>query len=132
MKRLILTLMTVSLLFVYTDGFAAGSGFDYWIKALSNKLRNLSSESADNNRTSVVGVKGAKDSESEELYWKDSPQSQSEEVEALEKAVAAASEGKSELAIKELEAFLEKYPDSALASDAEQGLRLLKDKESGG
>ena len=79
--------------------------------------------------SNVVGLRGSKqESGSKELYWKDKPGATpvtTDEVKSLRAAVDLARAGKNVEATADLKAFLDKYPKSALRSDAEDTLKLL-------
>jgi TolA-binding protein len=81
--------------------------------------------------TNVIGLRGSKQEPlSKQLYWKgktgNSPVS-ADEVKAFRAAIDQARAGKKAEASAALKSFLDKYPKSALKSDAENTLKLLSE-----
>lgn len=79
--------------------------------------------------TNVIGLRGSKQEPlSKQLYWKGEkgPEAVSpEEVKVFRAAVEQANTGQTAEAVPALKAFVDKYPQSPLKSDAEEALRVL-------
>lgn len=118
-------LLSAVFLIAATAGFAAEKKtLSYWIKNTGSKLESVSKKKKD---TAVAGVKGAPEKATDELYWKgEKPDVNEEEIDALESAVELANKGETAAAVKELEAFVAKYPKSPLTPDAKEGIKMLK------
>ncbi|OGQ57565.1 MAG: hypothetical protein A3J24_01065 [Deltaproteobacteria bacterium RIFCSPLOWO2_02_FULL_53_8] len=124
MRKSIILLTAVFLIATATSYAAEKNTLSFWIKNTGSKLESVSKKKKD---SAVAGVKGAPEKAPDELYWKGAkPDVNEEEVAALESAVERANKGESAAAIKELEAFIAKYPKSPLLADAQEGLKMLK------
>jgi len=123
--RKTIVLLTAALFITSATGFAAEkNSLSFWVKNTGSKLQSVSKK---NKNTAVAGVKGAAEKADDDLYWKGKkPDVDEEEIDALEAAVELVSKGDLDAAIKELEAFIAKYPDGALTPDAKEGLKALK------
>ncbi len=126
--------IAVAAAFILTMAFTVdsygASSLSSWLKRITYKIKVISgSDNSSTKRNAVAGVKGTEAENKEELYWK-SVQVEDAEKTLMNEAIALAEEGKNELAIKKLEEFVEKYPESALIEDAKAGLLAMKD--SGG
>ncbi len=75
--------------------------------------------------TAVGGVRGADDEKTDDLYWSGKDTVKKEELESFKSAVGSIEKGEDEKAKKEIEMFLIKYPNSALAKDAMELLNIL-------
>lgn len=118
-------LLTAVFLIAASTGFAAEKNtLSFWIKNTGSKLESVSKKSKN---SAVAGVKGAPEKATDELYWKgEKPTVNEDEIDALESAVERVNKGDTAGAIKELEAFIVKYPKSPLMPDAQAGLEMLK------
>jgi len=123
--RKTIALFTAALLLTSAPGFAAEkNSLSFWVKNTGSKLQSVSKK---NKNTAVAGVKGAAEKAPDDLYWKGvKPDVTEDEIDALESVVEHVTKGETDAAIKELEAFIAKYPDSALTPDAREGLTALK------
>ncbi len=133
MRKIMMLLVIVSL----SAGGAvyAGDNGGFW-ETLLKKINKLSSRSVSQETpTSVVGVRGAQDKDSDSLYWKGKAEKpvkgkeatvSEKEVAEFKKAVQMAAEGQKEAARKAFKEFMVTYPDSRLIEDAEKALKRLK------
>lgn len=123
--RKTIILLTAALFITSATGFAAEkNSLSFWVKNTGSKLQSVSKK---NQNTAVAGVKGAAEKAPDDLYWKGGkPDVAEEEIDALESAVEHVNKGETEAAIKELEAFIARYPDGALTPDAREGLKVLQ------
>ena len=77
---------------------------------------------------SVVGVRGAEQKSGADLYWKNPETEQTPdpaEIKLFRTAVDSALAGKSDDAVKSLQAFKEKYPKSPLVPEVDNALQKL-------
>lgn len=105
------------------------SGLASWLRNMRQKLDIVNPRKTLPVTTGVAGVRGAKKQEDAKLYWKgkrSDDQVSEAELAELKEAVGLLEEGKTEVAIKELEEFMKQYPDSALIPDAKKTLDLAK------
>jgi TolA-binding protein len=105
------------------------SGFTAWLKNIRQKLDIVSPRKTLTVTTGVAGVRGARRDEKARLYWKGKPceeQVSEAELSGLRTAVDLAEKGEHTAAIRELEEFMARFPDSALVPDAKRTLDLAK------
>ncbi len=76
--------------------------------------------------TAVGGVRGADEDKAEDLYWIGNDTVKKEELNSFKSAIDKIEKGEDELAKKEIEIFLIKYPNSALAKDAIELFNILR------
>lgn len=129
MKRCISTALILFMFLTFGQAtFGQTSGVEkslsWWLKSIAYKLKAISKESKES-VTAVVGVKGAENEDTDDLYWKEVELSESE-FKRFKEAEGYAQEGKTDEAIKTLEAFIKDYPTSPLIKDAEEGVEILK------
>lgn len=107
-----------------------GSALSEWLKGMQKKIsRIVPKKSAPHQSTGVAGVRGAKDDASVKLYWKGKKGDElvtEEEMSIFKEGLESAQKGDRAGAIKGLEDFMKKYPDSALIPDAKKTLDLVK------
>jgi len=135
MKKIFL----LALIVVLTTGFAyAEQQEGFWYK-LMKKLNTISSRGpSGKTHTSVIGIRGAEDTSSDELYWKGEAQKNAaaendvseKEVSDFRLAVDQASQGEKELAMASFKTFLGSYPDSELVPDAKAAINQLETETS--
>ncbi len=99
-----------------------------------NRLRatvsRVQNKKASNQSTGVAGVKGAPESATDELYWKDAGNGLNEdEANELAGILPLIEKGDKETAIIKLDAFLKSHPESPVKGDVEEELDLLRSKE---
>lgn len=102
-----------------------------WLKSLDAKMKQTD-QKRKTDLLAAGAIRGDKKEEtaSKKLYWKgktESPPASPQELDDFKAAVTLAQTGKNAEAQKSFAAFLEKYPDSSLASDTKQTLALLKE-----
>jgi hypothetical protein len=106
-----------------------GSGLSVWLKDLQKKIRLVMPRKSLHMETAIAGIRGAKEEQKTKLYWKnkeaEEPVSE-EELTGFKCCVDRAEKGETEAAVKEMEKFMQQYPDSALIPDAQKTLDLAK------
>jgi len=106
-----------------------GSALSEWLKGMQKKISKIVPKKAPPQSTGVAGVRGAKEDSSVKLYWKGKKgdeQVTEEEMGSFKEGIESAATGDRAGAIKGLEEFMKKYPDSALIPDAKKTLDLVK------
>lgn len=126
MKRLIAIMITALVAIALSaPAFADDS---VWMK-LKGKAQRVAPKKANAATTAVGGVRGAPEDEGKSgLYWKgkDEPISiDQEELDAFNDALDTAINGDAQASSDKFKAFLAKYPESVLKSDAEEALANL-------
>lgn len=76
--------------------------------------------------TAIAGVRGAENEKGEELFWAGKDSVKKEELESFKIIIDKSEKGDTEGAKKDIEMFLIKYPNSALAKDALDLFSILK------
>ncbi|MEK6531120.1 MAG: hypothetical protein AABZ23_01345 [Deltaproteobacteria bacterium] len=99
-----------------------------------NRLRaavsRVQKKSANSQSTAVAGVKGAPESATDELYWKDGANAMNEaQTNELAEILPLIEKGDREAAITRLDAFLKNHPESPVKGDIEEELKVLRSKE---
>lgn len=123
MKKLLLALA----LLLPLSAVAGERSFKDWLKDLDARIRQTEKKRA-GALTAAASVRGDKQSDAKEIYWKGRKGQRpvtAEELDSFKAAVALAQEGKNAEAKKGLEDFTAKYPESALAPDAKEALTYL-------
>jgi len=130
MKR-ILTLILVFILSL-TVAIAQDkreSGLAAWLKDLQKKINQVMPRKSLRMETAVAGIRGVREEQKARLYWKgkqrEEPVSEAE-LTKFKAAVDLAAKGERDATIKEIEAFMQEFPDSALIPDAKKTLDLVK------
>ena len=112
---------------------AAESGLTGWLKELRKKIDLVVPRKTLPVSTGVAGVRGAKDdAKTDKLYWKGKKGDAAvteEEMKEFKEAVELVEKHDRKDALKELEAFMKQYPDSALIPDAKKTLDMLRTAE---
>jgi len=108
-----------------------GSGLSDWLKVLSKKIERILPRKAPpaGTGTAVAGVRGAKQEGKGRLYWKGKAGEETvteEELAAFQAAIDVAARGDQAAAVKEMEKFMARYPDSPLIPDAARTVSLVK------
>lgn len=100
-----------------------------WLKGIQKKIESIIPKKQPTVTTGVAGIRGAKEDTQTKLYWKgkkgDEPVTE-EELMEFKTGVDLASKGENQAAIRELEEFMQQFPDSALIPDAKKTLDLVK------
>ena len=107
----------------------AGSGITAWLKGLQNRIAQIVPKKTVPMNTAVAGVRGAKEHSEDKLYWKGKKVEETateEEVVLFKGGIDLATKGDNAAAVKELETFMTKYPDSPLIPDAKKTLDLVQ------
>ena len=114
----------LALLLLASSVAFASEKADWWTN-LKNKARKITPTKTTTTTTAVGGLRGTKEGE-EALYWKGKEVSVAkEELESFNSALDLAISGEVYAAKEGFEGFLRSYPQSALADDARQSLRML-------
>lgn len=123
--RFILVFFTAAFLFCGLAG--ATEKKDSVFNRLRGAVSRAQRKNASNPSTAVAGVKGAPESATDELYWKDAGGALTED-EANELAVILPliEKGDNETAIIKLDAFLKNHPESPVKGDIEEELNALR------
>ncbi len=131
--------LILALIVILTTGFAYAEEKEGFWYSLLKKLNTISTRGTNGRTyTSVVGIRGAEDTSSDELYWKGEEAKNTEtqtgvsdeELSDFRLAVDQATQGESEQAMASFQAFLDKYPDSRLTADANAAISQLKTEVS--
>jgi hypothetical protein len=100
----------------------------FWDK-LQNKLEKLVPAKKASTTTAVGGVRGAKNDEAADVYWKGKDKAvevNEEEIQKFNLAVECKLKGDNESALKHFEEFLVQYPQSHLRVESLQAVEKLK------
>ncbi len=106
------------------DGFWGG---------LQAKLQKLAPTRKSTAVTAVGGVRGAKNGEVADLYWKGEEKRivvGEDELEKFNLALESKGKGDNALARKHFEEFLRDFPKSSLRAEAQQAVERLKSEEA--
>lgn len=109
-----------------------GSTLAEWLKGIQKKISKIVPKKTLPQSTGVAGVRGAKEDSSAKLYWKGKKGEElvsEQEMGEFKEGIECAEKGDRAGAIKGLEEFMRKYPDSALIPDAKKTLDLVKVEE---
>ena len=107
----------------------AGPSISEWLRGLQIKIAQIIPKKNVPMTTSVAGVRGAKEGVQAKLYWKGKKGEEAvteEELEKLKSGVALAVKGDNDGSLKQLDAFMKQYPDSALIPDAKKTFDMVK------
>lgn len=105
------------------------SGLVSWLRSVQKKIDIVNPRKTPPVTTGVAGVRGSREDGRAKLYWKGKKgeeQVSEEELAGFKAAIELARNGDNAAAAKELERFLQQYPDSALVPDAKKTLDLVK------
>lgn len=119
----------LSLLLVLTAAAAHGGEKDGFWDKLQNKLEKVTPAKKASATTAVGGVRGAKNDDATEIYWKGKDKSSEMNEEELHKfnlAVESKVKGDNELAMKQFEEFLAAYPLSPFRVEGLQAVEKIK------
>ena len=98
-----------------------------WLNTVQKRIRRT--ERRQGQRVAVAAIRGAKEDAPKKLYWKGKSSNQAvtdAELQEFKTAVSMVSAGQKMEGQSALDAFLKKYPTSALKSDAENTLALVQ------
>ncbi|MCX7990583.1 MAG: hypothetical protein N2999_00910 [Proteobacteria bacterium] len=119
MNRLFLILFLILPLSVY------GQERDKRIQTIKERISKFKVSDI-KETTAIAGVRGAEDEKGEELFWYGKDSVKKDELETFRSLIDKLEKGEKEEVRKEVETFLIKYPNSALAKDALELLNILK------
>jgi len=108
---------------------AFGEQKDGFWDRLQTKLEKVTPSKKVNAATAVGGVRGAKNDDSSDIYWKGrdkSPDMNDEELEKFNLAMESRRKGENELALKQFEEFLNMYPQSQFRVEGLQAAEMLR------
>lgn len=133
MKRIVFAVLGVML--VVTVGLAGqdGKGDGFW-SALKSKLEKITPTRKSTATTAVGGVRGAKNDEAADIYWKGKNKRAEvgeDELDKFNLAVECGLKGENKLAQKHFEEFLQDYPNSSLRPEGLKAVERLKAQEAG-
>ncbi len=125
MKRLVMILGLLLLI----SAPAIGEQKDGFWARLQKKLDMLSPSKKISTTTAVGGVRGAKNDDSADIYWKGSDKTldmSDEELAKFTSALESRRKGENELALKQFEEFLELYPQSQFRVEGLQAAEMIR------
>jgi TolA-binding protein len=102
----------------------------FWDK-MQNRLEKVTPAKKTSTTTAVGGVRGAKNDDAADIYWKgkDKPvEAPDEELQKFNSGVEAKLRGDNELALKQFEEFLAAYPNSSLRLDSLQAAERIRNE----
>ena len=102
----------------------------FWDK-MQNRLEKVTPAKKTSATTAVGGVRGAKNDDAADIYWKgkDKPvEAPDEELQKFNAGVEAKLKGDNELALKQFEEFLAAYPNSSLRLDRMQAAERIRNE----
>jgi hypothetical protein len=133
MKRIIFTVSGVMLIVSVVLAGQDGKGDGFW-SALRSKLEKVTPTRKSTATTAVGGVRGAKNDEAVDIYWKGKNKRAEigeDELEKFNLAVECRLKGENKLAQKHFEEFLHDYPNSTLRPEGLQAIEKLKEEGIG-
>jgi hypothetical protein len=128
MKRTIFAVSGVILAVSVALAGQDGKGDGFW-SALRSKLEKVTPTRKSTATTAVGGVRGAKNDEAADIYWKGKDKRVEvgeDELEKFNLAVECRIKGENGLALKHFEEFLRDYPRSSLRAEGLQAVEKLK------
>lgn len=108
------------------------SGLAAWLKDLQRKIQQIMPRKSLPMETAIAGIRGVRVEEKGKVYWKGKRQEEpvsEAELAKFKNAVDRAAKGEMQATVKEMEAFMEEFPDSALIPDAKKTLDLARAEE---
>lgn len=111
---------------VYAD--QGGKKDAFWDK-LQNKLEKLTPAKKAAATTAVGGVRGAKNDDAADIYWKGKDKAvemSEDEMQKFNLAVDAKLKGENDLALKHFEEFLDQYPQSSFRVEGLQAAEKIR------
>jgi hypothetical protein len=116
-----------ALLLISTPAFGEQNG-GFWDK-LQSKLDKVSPSKKISTTTAVGGVRGAKNDDASDIYWKGRDKTldmNDEELAKFTLALESRRKGENEIAIKQFEEFLELYPQSQFRVEGLQAIEMIR------
>lgn len=102
----------------------------FWDK-MQNRLEKVTPAKKTSTTTAVGGVRGAKNDDAADIYWKgkDKPvEAPEEELQKFNAGVEAKLKGDNELALKQFDEFIATYPNSSLRLDSMQAAERIRNE----
>jgi hypothetical protein len=102
----------------------------FWDK-MQNRLEKVTPAKKTSATTAVGGVRGAKNDDAADIYWKgkDKPvEAPDEELQKFNAGVEAKLKGDNELALKQFDEFIAAYPNSSLRLDSMQAAERIRNE----
>jgi TolA-binding protein len=123
-------LVVLALLLAVSVARAGQDGKDdgFW-SGLLTKLQKLAPTRKSTAVTAVGGVRGAKNDEVADIYWKGREKSVEvgeDELEKFNVALESRKKGDNALALRHFEEFLRDYPHSSMGPEAQQAVERIK------
>lgn len=100
----------------------------FWDK-LQNKLEKVTPTKKASSTTAVGGVRGAKNDDAADIYWKGKDKTSElceEELQKFNLAIESKIKGDNDLALKQFEEFNSVYPQSSLRVEGFQAVEKIK------
>jgi TolA-binding protein len=126
---LIISITSATALFGQEQEKKPAPGIAEWLRGLQKRIAQIVPSKSIPVTTGVAGVRGAKEESQTKLYWKGKKGEEvvsEEEMTNFKAAIEIVSQGDKPAAVKELEKFMTKFPDSPLIPDAKKTLDLVK------
>jgi TolA-binding protein len=105
------------------------AGFSDWLRGIQKKIEQIIPKKSLPVTTGVAGVRGAKEDSQVKLYWKGKKGDEAVtegELAKFKTGVELAAKGDKQASVKELEDFMNQYPDSPLIPDVKKTLDMVK------
>jgi hypothetical protein len=128
MNSIRIAIAVISIVTVAASNAAAAGKDSFWDRMM-NRLEKVTPAKKTTSTTAVGGVRGAKNDESADIYWKgkDKPSEvPEEELQKFNKAMEAKMQGDDQAALRQFDEFLASYPGSSLRLDALQAVERIK------
>lgn len=128
MKKRMLTVCGLLLVATFAHGEQTVKKDAFWEK-LTQKLEKLTPAKKGATTTAVGGVRGAKNDDATDIYWKGKEKTQEmaqDEMLKFNGAVESKMKGDNEQALKQFEEFLVMYPQSAFRVEGLQAVEKIK------
>lgn len=128
MKKRAMVICSLLLAATFAHGEQAAKKDAFWEK-LSNKLEKLTPAKKSATTTAVGGVRGAKNDEATDIYWKGKERSvemAQEELQKFNGALESKMKGDNEQALKQFEEFLVMYPQSSFRVEGLQAVEKIR------
>ncbi len=121
--------IVISLVLILVAAVAHGEQKDGFWDKLQYKLEKVTPAKKASSTTAVGGVRGAKNDDATDIYWKGkdkSPELNEEELQKFNLAVESKLKGDNESSLKQFNEFLDTYPNSAFRVEGLQAADKIK------
>jgi hypothetical protein len=128
MKKSVMLICSLLLAAAVAHGEQVVKKDAFWDK-LSQKLEKITPAKKGSTTTAVGGVRGAKNEDAADIYWKGKEKSvdmAQDELQKFNTAVESKMKGDNEQALKQFEEFLVLYPQSAFRVEGLQAVEKIK------